>query len=136
MHQSPGSAVATEAHFYWNDWSNFIGGDEVDECGLIEYSNCGSLVMKTEQNGYLKNTCLSMDQLNTPYEALSTEQIKQKFSLLALDSFAPIKSTDNSQFGISNGALLKGAVLFPLAGYISHPQLAQHYYMRYSWYNL
>lgn len=42
-----GSAMAYESHFYWKNWADYLGGEDIDERGLIEYHNVGALVMKT-----------------------------------------------------------------------------------------
>ena len=124
------SALACESHHYWSNWSAFIGGEEVDERGLARYKNCGSLVMKTEQNGYLESACLFMDQLNSTYENLNAEQAKQKLPIVTMDSFAPVKRVDDPGFGIPNKAPLRGAVFFRDAGYVNDPQLAAHNILR------
>ncbi len=125
-----GSAMAYESHYYWKNWAEYIGGTEVDERGLARYINCGSLVMKTEQNGDLQTTCQLMDQLNSPYSELNREQVLEKLPIFSMDSFAPAKKPDDPQFGITNGSRLKGAVLFHAAGYVTDPQLATHNIMR------
>lgn len=122
--------MAYESHFYWKQWAEFIGGDDVDERGLARYINCGSLVMKTEQNDYLQYTCDLMDQLNIPYDDLTPEQVIEKLPIMTMDSFAPVKQPDDPQFGVANATPLQGAVLFRAAGYITDPQLATHNIMR------
>ncbi len=125
-----GSAMAYESHFYWNDWAKFIGGDDVDERGLARYINCGSLVMKTEQNESMASVCKLMNQLKSPYSELSPEEVIEKLPIMTMDSFAPAKKTDDPNFGIANDESLKGAVLFHAAGYVTDPQLATHNIMR------
>lgn len=125
-----GSAMAYESHFYWNDWATFIGGEDVDERGLARYINCGSLVMKTEQNKNLASACSLMDELKSPYSELNAQQVKEKLPFMTMDSFAPAKKPDDPNFGIANDDALKGAVLFHAAGYVTDPQLATHNIMR------
>ncbi len=64
-----GSAIAFESHYYWKNWRGFIGVK--DERGLINYNNCGALVMKTPQNDYLEPTCAIMDEIGAPYIHIS-----------------------------------------------------------------
>ena len=63
-----GSAMAYESHFYWKDWAGYLGSEEIDEKGLINYVNCGALVMKTSLNGYLQHAMELMDALDSPYD--------------------------------------------------------------------
>ncbi len=125
-----GSAMAYESHFYWKQWVEFIGGEDVDERGLARYVNCGALVMKTEQNGYLEHARELMEQLNSPYDDLTPEQVIEKLPIVTMDSFAPVKHPDDPQFGVSNNTQLKGAVFFRAAGYVTDPQLSTHNIMR------
>jgi len=125
-----GSAMAYESHFYWKNWAEYLGSEDIDERGLIEYHNVGALVMKTEQNDYLQPTMALMDQLGSPYSELSPEEIRSKLPVWNTESFFPVKRPDDPQFGIANDESLSGGVLFHAAGYISDPQLATHNIMR------
>ena len=125
-----GSAMAYESHFYWKNWADYLGGDDIDERGLIEYHNVGSMVMKTEANDYLRPTMALMDQLDSPYSEFSPEQIREKLPVWNTESFYPVKRPEDPDFGVANDAPLPGAVLFHAAGYISDPQLATHNIMR------
>ncbi len=125
-----GSAMAYESHFYWKNWAEYLGGADIDERGLIEYHNVGSLVMKTEANDYLRPTMALMDQLESPYSEFTPEQIREKLPVWNTESFYPVKRPEDAGFGESNDTPLPGAVLFHAAGYISDPQLATHNIMR------
>lgn len=125
-----GSAMAYESHFYWHNWAGYLGGDDIDERGLIEYHNVGSLVMKTEANDYLRPTMALMDKLGSPYSELTPAQIREKLPVWNTESFYPVKRPDDPAFGIANAEPLPGAVLFHAAGYVSDPQLATHNIMR------
>lgn len=118
-----GSAIAFESHYYWKNWRDFLGVE--DERGLINYNNCGSLVMKTPQNDYLTPTCAIMDEIGAPYSHLNAEEIRAKLPINT-DAFAPAKTLDDPTFGQSNGETLPGGVLFHSGGYVSDPQLATH----------
>jgi sarcosine oxidase subunit beta len=125
-----GSAMAYESHYYWKNWADYLGGDDIDERGLIEYHNVGSLVMKTEANDYLRPTMALMDQLDSPYSELSPDEIREKLPVWNTESFYPVKRPDDPGFGVANAEPLPGAVLFHAAGYVSDPQLATHNIMR------
>jgi sarcosine oxidase subunit beta len=118
-----GSAIAFESHYYWKNWRRFIG--VADERGLINYNNCGALVMKTAQNDYLEPTCAIMDEIGAPYTHLDANEVRAKLPVNT-DAFAPAKTIDDPSFGKSNGDKLPGGVLFHSGGYISDPQLATH----------
>jgi sarcosine oxidase subunit beta len=125
-----GSAMAYESHYYWCDWADYLGGADIDEKGLIEYINCGSMVMKTSLNDYLKPCMALMDELDCPYEEFSPEQIVEKLPVWNTESYGPAKLPEDAEFGIANETPLPGAVMFRAGGYINDPQLATHNIMR------
>ncbi|MFT5218126.1 MAG: sarcosine oxidase subunit beta [Planctomycetota bacterium] len=125
-----GSAMAYESHFYWKNWAEYLGAADIDERGLIEYHNVGSMVMKTELNDFMRPTMALMDELDSPYSEYSPEQLKEKLPVWNTESFFPVKLPGDPEFGIANKVPLPGAVLFHAAGYISDPQLATHNIMR------
>ena len=125
-----GSAMAYESHYYWRDWADYLGGADIDEKGLIEYINCGSLVMKTSLNDYLKPCMALMDELDCPYEEFSPEQIVEKLPVWNTESYGPAKLPEDAEFGIANDTPIQGAVMFRAGGYINDPQLATHNIMR------
>ena len=118
-----GSAIAYESHYYWKNWHAFL--DAEDERGHIHYNNCGSLVMKTPQNNFLKPSCAIMDEIGAPYTHLDADEVRKKLPVTT-DAFAPARTLDDPKFGHSNGNELPGGVLFHSGGYISDPQLATH----------
>ncbi len=119
-----GVAMAHESYFYWKDWAGYVGGG--DESGLAEYRNTGCLVMKTELNQYLGPICRNLDALEIPWEDWDLEQIQARFPFYDLGRFGPAKRPDDAGFGESDGGKLAGGVFFPLAGYVTDPQLATH----------
>lgn len=125
-----GSAMAYESHYYWDQWAEYLGGADIDEKGLIKYVNCGSMVMKTSINDYLKPCMALMDELDCPYEEFSPQQIVEKLPVWNTESFGPAKRPDDAEFGIANEMPLSGAVMFRAGGYVSDPQLATHNIMR------
>jgi sarcosine oxidase subunit beta len=125
-----GSAMAYESHYYWRDWAEYLGGADIDEKGLIEYINCGSMVMKTSLNDDLRPCLALMDELNCPYEEFSPAQIVEKLPVWNTESYGPAKLPDDAEFGVANEMPLQGAVMFKAGGYINDPQLATHNIMR------
>jgi sarcosine oxidase subunit beta len=118
-----GAALAYEGYFYWDDWPGYLG--IADERGLAKFVKCGCLVMKTEANGQLVSICRNMDALGIPWQDWGPAQIKERLPLYELGQFGPPKRPDDPGFGEAEGAL-GGGVFFPLAGYVSDPQLAAH----------
>ncbi len=119
-----GSALAYESHFYWQAWSAYLGVE--DEKGNVSYNNCGCMVMKTRENGYLQPAIEIMETIGCPYEELSAEEVQRRLPLLNMNSYSPAKLPEHPDFGKPNGGTLTGAVFFPAGGYISDPQLSAH----------
>ena len=123
-----GCAVAYESHFYWKEWANYLGVE--DERGHARYVNCGCMVMKTPDNGFLERGKELMDALDCPYDDLNGAQLLEKMPWLTTQSFAPPRLTDDPTFGEPNGEELPGAVFFRAGGYVTDPALAAHNLMR------
>ena len=123
-----GCAVAYESHFYWRDWAAFL--DAEDERGHARYVNCGCMVMKTPENGFLERGKQLMDALDCPYDDLDGEQLRARMPWLTTQSFSPPRLIDDPTFGEPNGAELPGAVFFKAGGYVTDPALAAHNLMR------
>ena len=119
-----GCALAYEGFFYWDDWANYLGVE--DERGLAKFHKTGCFVMKTELNDYLGPICRNMDALGVPWEDWDLERLKAKMPIYDLHSFAPVRRPEDADFGKTSGEMMAGAVFFPMAGYISDPQLATH----------
>lgn len=119
-----GSALAFESHYYWKNWSDYLGIE--DEKGNVVYNNCGCLVMKTKENDHLKPAIRIMKTIGCPYEELTAEQVQDRLPLLNMNSYSPAKPPEHPDFGKPNGGTVSGAVFFPAGGYISDPQLSAH----------
>lgn len=120
----PGTALAYESYFDWKNWSDYLGVD--DERGYAEFHENGCLVMKTEENGFLKNIIKNVAALNIPFEEWDGERILKDLPIYNLEKFSPAKRMDADGFGEPTGGTVPGCVYFPTAGYISDPQLATH----------
>jgi len=118
------TALAYESYFHWKDWANYL--EASDERGMAKFFETGTLVMKTEHNGYLASSCKIMDTVGIPYEHWDATQIKERLGILNLQRFAPAKLRSAPDFGEPTGGEVEGAVLFPAGGYINDPQLSTH----------
>jgi sarcosine oxidase subunit beta len=119
----PGSAVAYESHYYWQEWPDFL--ETGDERGLARYVNCGCIVLKTEQNKDLEPVCAIMEEIGAPYRHLSAAEVEERLPIVTMEKFGPVKRPEDPAFGEPSGRL-GGAVLFPTGGYVTDPQLATH----------
>ncbi|MEM7024129.1 MAG: FAD-dependent oxidoreductase, partial [Pseudomonadota bacterium] len=119
-----GAALAYEGYFRWDDWAGYLGIE--DERGLATFHKSGCLVMKTEENKFLRPICAHMDALGIPWEDWAAEQIDRRLPFYDLRPFGPPKSSDDPDFAIASDGPRLGGVFFPCAGYVNDPQLASH----------
>ena len=124
MHYSTydGTAFAWEGYHYWRDWADYLGLPAPEE--LAKFIECGCLVMKTAQNGYLENHKKNSSLLDCPHEDWGPQQITARLPVYALDSYTPPKRMDQPGFGEPNGAQITGGVYWPHAGYVTDPALS------------
>ena len=124
MHYSTldGTAFAWEGYHYWRDWKDYLGLPESE--ALARFKECGCLVMKTEGNDYMVRHIEHSRTLNIPIEEWDAARIREKLPIYSLDSFWPPKRMDQDGFGEPNGSEIKGAVFWPLAGYVTDPALS------------
>ena len=118
------TALACDSYFHWKDWAGYLGAE--DERGHAVFHDCGTLVMKTEQNGHCRRSMAIMSELGIPFEEWDAERIRETLPPYDLAGFAPAKRMEDDDFGKSNGSTIDGAVFFPQGGYVSDPQLATH----------
>ncbi|MHA1524388.1 MAG: NAD(P)/FAD-dependent oxidoreductase [Alphaproteobacteria bacterium] len=119
-----GAAFAYEGFFYWKDWGAYLG--VADERGLAEFKQSGCMVMKTKDNANLQKICANMTDIGIPFEELDLAEIARRYPFYDLNAYGPAKRPDDEGFGEPGGDTLGGAVFFPIAGYITDPQLATH----------
>ncbi|HBS48968.1 MAG TPA: FAD-dependent oxidoreductase [Rhodobacteraceae bacterium] len=124
MHYSTfdGTAFAWEGYHYWRDWADYLGLPEGAD--LARFRQTGCLVMKTEANGHLEKHKQFSRELDCPFEDWTAEQVAARLPYYAMDSFAPARRLDDPAFGQPNGGRMGGAVLWPLAGYVTDPALS------------
>jgi len=118
-------ALAYESWHYWSNWSDYLG-NAVDAADLIEYSNTGCLVAKTELNGNLEKACSVMDEVSCPYEHVSASEMVDYLPGIDTRKFFPAKLLDDEAFGEPTGGELNGAVFFPCGGYVNDPKLSAY----------
>lgn len=124
MHYSTldGTAFAWEGYHYWRDWADYLGLP--GGAGLAQFRQTGCMVMKTAANGRLEKHMGFSRALACPFEEMGPEEIAARLPVYSLESFAPARRLDDPEFGTSNGGRLDGAVMWPLAGYVTDPALS------------
>ena len=124
MHYSTfdGTAFAWEGYHYWRDWADHLGLDAGHE--LAKFIECGCMVMKTEQNGYLAKHIENSRALDIPLEEWGPQEIRNRLPVFDLDRFFPVKRQDEPGFGEPTGGALEGAVFWPNGGYVTDPALS------------
>ena len=118
-----GAALAYEGYRYWTNWQDYLGA--VDERGPAAYVPVGCLFTQTEANGYGANLIRISAELGIPFEEMDPEALRRRVPIIDPGSFHPVRRPEDPDFAKSAGPL-RGVVYFPLAGYISDPQLATH----------
>lgn len=124
MHYSTldGTAFAWEGYHYWRDWREYLGAP--DDETLAEFKECGCLVMKTPENGFMEKHLVNSRALDIPVEEWTPEKINERLPIYALERFGPAKRMDQEGFGEPSGGDIEGAVFWPLAGYVTDPALS------------
>lgn len=109
---------------YWKNWAEYIGAE--DELGLIEFHECGQLVMLVDgdEHGYRVKSL--WEQLDIPFETWSADEMKDHFPWLDHGLYGPPTRPDDPEFWKDSIGAINGAVFTPGAGYVSDPQLSCH----------
>jgi sarcosine oxidase subunit beta len=116
-----GVSLAYESYRCWQDWAGHLGVPLGAE--LARFVETGSVAIKAEGNRHLRPVCAAMARLGLPFEEWDTERLQREYPFLDVQSYAPPRRPEDPAFGESNGPL-PGAVFFPMAGYVTDPQLA------------
>lgn len=119
-----GCAMAWEGYHYWRDWEQYLGA--ADESGFARFVDCGTLIIRTGQNRYLKPILEMADALGIPYEEWDNARIAERMPAWDLRQFGPPKPVDDPHFGEPTSDAIAGAVFFPCGGYVDDPQLSVH----------
>lgn len=119
-----GINFAWEGGFYWKNWAEYIGAE--DELGLIEYHQCGQLVLLADGDDRAHLVKAKWEQLDIPFETLSVEQLGERFPWLDHGLYGPPTRPDDEAFWKEATGSLTGAIFTPDGGYVSDPQLSCH----------
>ena len=74
-----GVTLAWEGAQYWNDWENYIGAD--DELGLIEYHQCGQLLIRTDDDHHAERVATLWADIGIPFETWSVDDVKARLPI-------------------------------------------------------
>ncbi len=119
-----GVAMSWEGQRYWDNWSDYLGG-EVDERGLIEFIKCGTALLK-KPGGHHEKVIPLLAELDIPHEDWSLDDLIARFPAFDGSVFGPPKRPDDDRFWDEPSEELLGAVWTADSGYISDPQLSTH----------
>ena len=123
-----GVALSWEGRQYWDNWAEYLGDTDgtLDERGLIEFVQCGTLLLKKHGGGHADKVIPLLTELDIPFEDLSQDELVARFPALDFRVFGPPKRPDDDAFWDEPSEELDGAVWTPHAGFISDPQLSTH----------
>ena len=119
-----GVNFAWEGGQYWSNWADHIGTD--DELGLIDYHECGQLVMTSATDARAERVAELWDQLDIPYERLGLDELRARFPWLDHGMYGPPKRPEDPAFWADAEESITGAIYTPNGGYVSDPQLSCH----------
>ena len=119
-----GVAMSWEGQRYWDNWSDYLGG-EVDERGLIEFIKCGTALLK-KPGGHHEKVIPLLAELDIPHEDWSLDDLIARVPAFDGSVFGPPKRPDDDRFWDEPSEELLGAVWTADSGYISDPQLSTH----------
>jgi sarcosine oxidase subunit beta len=116
-----GTALAYEAHFAWQNWTDYLG-DRPDTA--LHYNECGCLVLEAADNRQLAGTRAIMREVGVPFTDVAASELPEWLPGADLRQFSPARRIDDPRFGETAGDPITGAMFCPTGGYISDPQLA------------
>ena len=121
---SPGVTLSWEGAQYWTDWANYIGTD--DELGLIEFHQCGQLLLASKDRRHVDRVVMLWDELDIPYEQWDLDQLKEKLPYLDVGLYGPPTRPDDDAFWREATNSFSHAYFTGDGGYVSDPQLSCH----------
>ena len=116
-----GTALAFEAHFAWQNWTDYLG---YRPDSALHYNECGCLVLEAAENRQLAGTRSIMREVGVPFTDVATSELPEWLPGADLRQFSPARRIDDPRFGETAGDPITGAMFCPTGGYISDPQLA------------
>jgi sarcosine oxidase subunit beta len=109
-----------EASHLWFDWADHLGVADPD--GMVKFIKTGALVFLT--TSYDGEVGLAIwDELEVPYERLSTEQVNERWPWLDTGKYYPPKPIDDPAFADDATEQLD-AYYQPGSGFIDDPMLS------------
>jgi len=116
-----GTALAYEAHFAWQNWTEYLGFSPET---ALHYHEIGCLVLEAADNRQLAGTRAIMREVGVPFTDVSESELQEWLPGADLSQFSPARRIDDPEFGQTAGDPITGAMFCPTGGYISDPQLA------------
>jgi len=117
-----GVAVAWEAKFGWERWREHLGAD--DPSGLARYIKTGVLVL--DFPGFNAARVVELyRKVGIPVEALSPDELTQRFPELDAGRYFPPKAPEDDGFWDDATGRI-GGLWTPEGGFVNDPQLAAH----------
>ncbi len=121
---APGVTLSWEGAQYWTDWANYIGAD--DELGLIEFHQCGQLLLASKEGSHVERVVSLWDELDIPYDRWTLDELGEKLPYLDVGLYGPPTRPSDDAFWREATETFSYAVFTPDGGYVSDPQLSCH----------
>ncbi|HEY1507397.1 MAG TPA: FAD-dependent oxidoreductase [Solirubrobacteraceae bacterium] len=118
-----GVAMAYEGFFYWQDWPQYVGGD--DESGLARYMQSGTVLLGSN-TGHHEKVLRHYRELGVEHELWDNAELRRRVPIYDTGAFWPPKRPADPQFWDRAEGELDGAIYTPGSGYVNDPQLASH----------
>jgi sarcosine oxidase subunit beta len=116
-----GTSLAFEGHYVWADWNDYLRYAPED---VLEYNQCGCLVLEAEENQRLAKTRAILAEVGVPYDDIGRAALADFLPGADLRRFGPPRRIDDEAFGKTDGSEIQGAVFCPTGGYVTDPQQA------------
>ena len=115
--------MAYEGFFYWQDWPQYVGGD--DESGLAKYMQSGTVLLGSG-TGHHEKVLRHYRDLGVEHELWDNAELRRRIPIYDTGAFWPPKRPDDPHFWDHPDGELDGAIYTPGSGYVNDPQLATH----------
>jgi sarcosine oxidase subunit beta len=128
-----GVAMSYEGLRYWENWADYLESDPehpVDETGLISFTPCGTVLIKTSGAGHHDKVLPLLAQLGIPHQDWTTEELIDRMPAFSAGEYGPPKRPDDAQFWAEPPRQIAGGVYTPESGYVSDPAQSAHNLMR------